>query len=61
MQATTLMKVVAAGALATSCAAAAYLQDQGGPDTAHTSQASTQPQQVAPVIDMGRLFDAARR
>lgn len=60
MQASTLMKVFAAGALATTCAAGAYLQDQE-PFAEHL-QAQAQPlQQVAPVIDLGRMFDAARR
>lgn len=62
MQASTLMKVFAAGALATTCAAGAYLQDQE-PFAVHVqAQAQAQPlQQVAPVIDLGRMFDAARR
>ncbi|MYM83370.1 hypothetical protein GTP44_15590 [Duganella sp. FT50W] len=60
MQATTLMRVFAAGALVTTCAAAAYLQEPDGAGALSVAQASPQPQ-IAPVIDMGRMFDAARR
>ncbi|MET0265072.1 MAG: hypothetical protein ABW202_05615 [Duganella sp.] len=52
MQAITLIRVVAAGALATTCAAA-YL----GMETAPPEQAALQAQPtVAPVVDLGRIF-----
>lgn len=61
MQATTLIKIAAAGALAAMCTAA-YLQDQAtaGTDPQPLALAAVQPQ-PAPVIDMGSMFRAARR
>lgn len=63
MQASTLMKVAAAGALATMCAAAAYVQDvaTADADPLHPAPAAAQAQQAAPAIDMGSMFAAARR